>query len=408
MLVPIDTEAALRILPQPVASWKERTVPAWRIIDDETSRARLTGRVVLVGSGAPEVGDLRQTPVSATTPAVQIQADALMTLVGSALPRRPTWVSKIEILGAAALGLIAIALSIFIRPVAATIFAGLLCLIWFGGAIGAFAWERTLIDMAGPPLIAVMVFASTTLGTYVQNEQLVRALRRQFEQHLAPDVVKRLVDTPNMLRLRGESREVTALFTDIEGFTSLTDRSDPIEVLKLLDEYLTIVTNIIVAHGGMVDKLIGDGVFALFNAPLDLADHTRHAVATANVIIAATENYRNSPIAERLALGRTRVGIETGAAIVGDIGGGSRLDYTALGNVVNTASRLEGINKEFGTSICIGPIAASMLAPHEIERLGAVEVRGLSGKMEVFTVAKPRVQKELPAGPPPMQHLTAE
>ena len=330
LLIPIDKEAALRILPEPAASWKERTIPAWRIIDDEASRARLAGRIVLVGSGAPEVGDLRETPASATTPSVQIQADALATLVGSVLPRRPPWVSKAEIFGAAVLGLIAIALAIFCRPLAATVLAGLVCLIWIAGAITAFVWERTLIDMAGPPLIAGMVFAATTLGTYVQNERLARALRRRFEQHLPPDVVKRLVDAPNILRLSGESREVTALFTDIEGFSSLTDRSDATEVLALLDEYLTIVTDTVVAHGGMVDKLIGDGVFALFNAPLDLADHVRHAVAAANAIIAATESYRETALAVKLGLGRTRIGIETGAAIVGDVGGGSKLDYTAL------------------------------------------------------------------------------
>ena len=208
--------------------------------------------------------------------------------------------------------------------------------------------------------------------------------------------------------LMARVREVTALFTDIEGFTSLTDRSDATEVLKLLDEYLAIVTDIVVAHGGMVDKLIGDGVFALFNVPLDLADHARHAVAAANAIVAATENYRKSPLAVKLALGRTRVGIEAGAAIVGDVGGGSKLDYTALGSVVNTASRLEGINKEFKTSICIGPNAASRLRHHEIKRLGVIEVRGRAATMEVFTVPGLGLEKELPAGLLPNDRLTAK
>jgi adenylate cyclase len=303
------------------------------------------------------------------------------------LPRRPSWVPQAELFGAAALGLVAIAIAIFRRPVAAAALVGILCLSWLLGAVSAFVWKETLIDMAGPPLLAVMVFAATTLGGYAQNERLVRALRRRFEQHLAPDVVERLVNAPNMLRLNGESREVTALFTDIEGFTSLTDRSDATEVLQLLDEYLTIITDIVVAHGGMVDKLIGDGVFALFNAPLDLPDHTHHAVAAAKDIIAATEEYRTKPLAVRLGLGRTRIGIESGTAIVGDVGGGTKLDYTAFGNVVNTASRLEGVNKEFGTSICIGPTAASMMALNEIGRLGTIQVRGRSATLEVFTLA---------------------
>ena len=161
-------------------------------------------------------------------------------------------------------------------------------------------------------------------------------------------------------------------------------------MLRLLDDYLTIVTDTIVGHGGMVDKLIGDGVFAIFNAPLDLTDHARHSVDAAKAIISATENYRKTPLAAKLALGRTRIGIESGTAIVGDVGGGSKLDYTALGTVVNTASRLESINKEFKTSICIGPVAASSLRRDEIERLGTIKIRGRNAKMEVFTVARPQ------------------
>ena len=139
------------------------------------------------------------------------------------------------------------------------------------------------------------------------------------------------------------------MFTDIEGFTALTDRSEATEVVQLLDGYLGMVTDIVVANRGMVDKLVGDGVFALFNVPLDLADHARHAVVCAKAIIEATENYRKTPLAMKLGLGRTRVGIETGPAIVGDVGGGNKLEYTALGNVVNTASQLEGMNKELKT-----------------------------------------------------------
>jgi adenylate cyclase len=399
---PIDADASLRVLPRPTRSWSERTIPAWKVLDDPASRARLAGRIVLVGSGAPEVNDLRQTPVSEIAPSVQIQADAVETLLGNALPRRPPWISGTEILGATILCLVAIAIALFRRPVAATTLAGVLCLAWAACAIGAFLWHRFLVDMAGPPALAVVVFAATALGGYAQNERRERRLRRRFEQHLAPDVVQRLVDDPTMLRLGGETREVTAMFTDIEGFTSLTDRSDAGEVVRLLDGYLAIVTDTVVAHCGMVDKLIGDGVFALFNVPLDLANHARHALDCANAIVAATENYRNTPLALKLELGRTRVGIESGSAIVGDVGGGSKLDYTALGNVVNTASRLEGMNKELKTSICIGPEAAARLDDAQIERVSTVKVRGRSAAVDVFTVAGWSAQNAPPPGAAPL------
>ena len=407
--VPIDADAALRILPRPSGLWSQRTIPAWKILDnDETARTRLAGGIALVGSGAPEVGGLRATPASATAPSVQIQADALETLIGGVLPSRPWWVGQVEIVGAVLLCLAAIALAMFRRPVTATVLAGLLCLAWLAGTIGAFLAQHLLIDMAGPPAIAIVVFAATALGSYAQNERLERALRRRFEQHLAPDLVKRLVDAPRMLRLSGEIREVTAMFTDIENFTGLTERSDAADVVRLLNEYMAIVTDAMVAYGGMVDQLMGDGVFALFNVPLDLDDHVRRALAAAKAIVAATEDYRKTPLALKLALGRTRVGIETGTAIVGDVGGGHKLDYTAVGIVVNTASRLQSLNKEFETSICIGPKAAASLAEHEVERLGATIVRGRSAEMDVFTVAGWRAQSEPPAAVAPVEQRAAE
>jgi adenylate cyclase len=397
LTAPIDADAALRILQRPAGSWPERTIPAWKILTDEESRARLAGRVVLVGSGAPEVGGLRDTPVSATTPSVQIQADAVETLAGNFLPRRPSWLPQVEILGTALLCLVAIALAVFCRPVAATVLAALLCVSWSIAAIGAFLSERLLIDMAGPPAIAIVAFAASALGSYAQNERRQRALRRRFEQHLAPDVVKRLIDAPGVLRLDGEIREVTAMFTDIEGFTALTERSDAGDVLQLLDGYLAIVTDIVIAHGGMVDKLIGDGVFALFNAPLDLPNHARCAVDAAKAIVAASDDYRQTPLATKLGLDRTRIGIESGTAIVGDIGGGKKVDYTALGNVVNTASRLEGLNKDFNTSICIGPAAAAALDAGEVDRLATVTLRGHSAEIDVFTVAASHAERNPPA-----------
>jgi adenylate cyclase len=403
---PLDPDASMRVYARPRTAWRERTVPAWKIFDEATSRSPLAKHIVLVGSGAPEVGGLRETPVSATTPAVQIQADAVETLLGNALPQRPSWVSGAESAGAVALCVLAIGFAMFRRPVGATVLTVAACVVWEAGAVAAFLGDRLLVDMAGPPALALAVFTLTALGSYAQNERRERALRRRFEQHLAPDVVKRLVDNPNMLRLSGESREVTALFTDIEGFTSLTERCEAVEVVRLLDGYLAVVTDIVVAHGGMVDKLIGDGVFALFNVPLDLADHPRKAVACAQAIVTATDAFRGSPLAVKLELGRTRVGLETGTAIVGDIGGGNKLDYTALGNVVNTAARLEGLNKELKTSICIGAGAAAYLEASEVEWLGTMPVRGRSVAVDVFTVARWRMQVR-PAAAPPSSGETA-
>ncbi|MDP3320694.1 MAG: adenylate/guanylate cyclase domain-containing protein, partial [Bosea sp. (in: a-proteobacteria)] len=209
-------------------------------------------------------------------------------------------------------------------------------------------------------------------------------LRRRFEQHLAPGVVERIVADPGSLKLSGERREVTALFTDIEGFTQTTREAGPEQLVAVLDGYFEGVTRIVGAHGGMVDKLVGDAVHALFNAPFDLEDHPRRALACAVAILDWTETYRATGLAAAIGLGRTRQGLETGIAIVGDVGVGAKLDYTAHGEAVNMAARLEALNKELGSSICVGPVAASRCDPALLRLLGTVELRGV-GPVAVST-----------------------
>jgi adenylate cyclase len=172
---------------------------------------------------------------------------------------------------------------------------------------------------------------------------------------LAPAVVERIAANPSVLKLRGERRQITALFTDVENFTGMTRRAEPEALVALLDEYFEGVAQIVIDHGGMIDKLIGDGVHALFNTPVDLEDHPVKAVHCAIMIHEWTEAFRRTPAAQRLGFGRTRIGVETGDTIVGDVGIRTKLDYTAYGDAINAAARLETANKELGTSICIGP-----------------------------------------------------
>jgi adenylate cyclase len=224
--------------------------------------------------------------------------------------------------------------------------------------------------------VAVMSFAATG-----HREALVRS---RFEQHLAPAVVRRILERPSMLKLSGERREITALFTDVEGFTAMTHHIDPEILVNALDNYFEGMANIIIAHGGMIDKIVGDGVHALFNAPYDLEDHPQKAVQCAIALCSWSEAFRHRPEIATIGFGRTRVGLETGPAIVGDVGIRAKLDYTAHGDAVNVAARLEAANKELGSSICIGPVAASRCDQSLLRPLGKILVRGRDGAMTVF------------------------
>ena len=379
--LPLQSDAMLRLRGAVAAA----VISATSMMEQPETRAALAGCIVLIGSSAPEAGGLRVTPASPATPSVLLQAEAIETILRGQVLVRPHWAGVVEIVGAALLGLCCLLLAARLRPAKATMCALLLCLGWTAASAGTVPGANVLVDPAGPPLIAIITFAVATLGRFVRDEWRARLLRLSFEQHLAPEVVRRIAADPSALRLQGEMREITSLFTDIEGFTSMTERAEPAELVALLDAYFDVATRIITDHGGMIDKIMGDAIHAIFNAPLELADHPRRAVDSALALLVGTEAVRNSPLGQRLQLGRTRIGIETGPAIVGDVGGNRKLDYTAHGNAVNAAARLEAANKDLGSTVCIGPGTAARLDPAMLRPIGAITPRGQSAPLVVYT-----------------------
>jgi adenylate cyclase len=197
-------------------------------------------------------------------------------------------------------------------------------------------------------------------------------------------VVARLAEPGTAVKLAGEERIVTALFTDIEGFTAMTARAGHRELVRLLDGYFEGLSRIVVSHGGMVDKIVGDALHAFFNMPLDQPEHERHALACAAEIQVFAERYRAKADAAAAGFGRTRIGIETGPALVGDVGAGGKLDYSAHGAAVNLAARLQEANKLTGTAILAGPgLRAAAPAGWRFDRKGSYDLRGF-GPTEVF------------------------
>jgi adenylate cyclase len=327
--------------------------------------------------------------VAAAAEWARLPADIVAMFDAAKSAPRPTWADRAEIAGAVGLGVLAVLLATLRRPLAATMLTLILCLAWTAGAVGLGLARQNLVDFAGPPLLALIAFVPTAIAACMFARRHARALQHHFGERLSPDVLKRIGDDPSVLKLSGEYRDVTVLFADIDGFTKLAEQAEPADVVQVLDGYLAVLTGEVHAHGGMIDRRVGDSVFVLFNAPVDLADHPRRAIACARAIVAATEAYRQTSLAKKLSLGRTRIGIETGPAIVGDVGGGRSFDYAVHGEVMVTVSRLEVANKALGTSICIGPGTASRLAPRELVQRGSLAVRGRAGSFPVYTLAPP-------------------
>jgi adenylate cyclase len=361
------------------------TLRAEELLAGTADPARLKGRLVFLGSSAPEAGGLRLTPVDPFMPSVDIAAQAAEQIIQGHVPYRAMAMNGAEAAAGAVLGLLAVMLVIFTAPL--TAIGGTLLLLagWIALAAYLTVGRLWLTDPALPALVALVAFQGAGLAhfAFVYRQRL--AIERRFALHLAPEVVRRIADNPDELKLAGESRIVTAMITDIEGFTALTERLGPEAIVALLDRYFDMVAGIIVAHGGMIDKMVGDAVHGLFNAPVALPDHAKKAVLCATAIVTATEKFRREAECARAGLGRTRIGVETGLAVLGEVGLGTKRDYTAYGRVVNVASRLQAANKIFGSSIATGPGTAAALAGEiPLRPLGRTKLAGLEDEIEIF------------------------
>lgn len=218
------------------------------------------------------------------------------------------------------------------------------------------------------------------------QRQLVEAerVRTNLSRFFSPNLAYQLVNNPEELEVGSERKDLTFLFTDLTEFTGLVENSEPALIVTLLNEYLDEMTNIVFDHGGTVDKVVGDAIHAIFGAPQPQPDHARHAVQCALDMDAFATEFMKKKQAEGIALGPTRIGVNSGAAMVGNFGGETLFDYTAHGEAINIAARLETANKVLGTRICVSGETVSRIRDFHGRPVGALMLRGKTDAVEVF------------------------
>jgi adenylate cyclase len=382
--IALPHDGLLRLAPGSPSRHMVRTLSAVDVIEGRFDRDRLKDALVLLGGSAPELNGLRKTPGDPLTPSVQIQADAVEQMAANRVPSTLTAAAIAQPLTILIIGALAVVLGRALPPAAGgAILGGTIALLWIT-AIMVSVFADRLADPLTPSIAAVVVFTMTAGTAYSVTRRREALVYHRLEQHLAPAVVRRIVEQPDLVKLSGERREVTSLFTDIESFTATMHRAGPEELVTTLDQYFEGIADIVIKHGGMLDKIVGDGVHALFNVPLDLDEHPRRAIECAIAIQDWSEGFRRRAPAAKIGLGRTRIGIESGAAIVGDVGIQSKLDYTAHGDAVNMASRLQDSNKVLGSTICVGPGAAARCEAPLLRPIGQLAIRGREEPIAVF------------------------
>ncbi|MBI2624606.1 adenylate/guanylate cyclase domain-containing protein [Candidatus Parcubacteria bacterium] len=349
------------------------------------------GAIVFVGATAPNLHDTVLTPISrgSAMPGVELHAQiADQILQGFSRSAIPRWATALLIL---ALGLAIM----FTFPRNARLWhAGLIAFV-FGltyNGLTLLAFSRGLVmNMLWPNVAIAGVVVGVVATEYLTASRERRFIRETFSRYVSADVVAHLLEHPERLRLGGEARTLTILFSDIRGFTSLSERLRPAELTRVLNRYLTRMSAAIMAEGGVLDKYIGDAVMAFWGAPIEQRDHASRAVKAALAMQQALREFNAELDREGLPQIAIGIGINTGEVIVGNMGSDQRFDYTVIGDAVNLASRLEGLNKVYGTTALVSGETAAAWADSGVtyREVDRVAVKGKAQAVPIFEVTQP-------------------
>jgi adenylate cyclase len=384
--IEIPTDESGRMLINYLGSFK--TFPHYSITDILHKRLPpelFKDKIVLVGVTAIGVYDLRVTPFSPVYPGVEIHANVIDNILHQNFLKHSIWTKGLDVLSIICFGLI-MGLAV---PRLKAVQGILLCL----GLLVVFVIANTFIfihynvwlNLIYPTLTMMTVYLGITVYRYVTEEREKKKIRGAFQYYLTASVITEMLKDPSKLKLGGDKKDLTVLFSDIRGFTTVSEKLSPEDLVHLLNEYLTAMTDIVFKYDGLLDKYMGDAVMAVYGAPLDQPDHALRACLTALDMINALKKLQEKWSAEGRPVLDIGVGINSGAMVVGNMGSEMRFDYTVMGDSVNLGSRLEGINKEYGTNIVISEFTYAAVKDALLCReLDSVRVKGKKLPVKIY------------------------
>ena len=365
-----------------------KTFPHYSVSDILKGRIppdRFKGKIVLVGATATGIFDLRVTPFSTVYPGVEIHATVIDNILHRKFLVHSDWTRFLDVCVIVLAGLV---MGFAVPRVSALtgigLSLGLICA-FVAANTAVFIKSNTWMNLVYPLLTMMTIYLGITVYRYVTEEREKRRVRGAFQHYLNPSVVNEILKDPSKLKLGGDRKNLSVLFSDIRGFTSISEKLTPEELVHLLNEYMTAMTEIIFKYGGLLDKYIGDSIMAVFGAPLDQQDHALRACRTGIEMMDALRGLREKWAAEGRPYVDIGIGINTGDMVVGNMGSRMRFDYTVMGDSVNLASRLEGTNKEYGTNIIISEFTHAQVREELICReLDAIRVKGKERPVRIF------------------------
>ena len=405
----INTDRDGTVWPYFTETQPYRYVSVGDVLEGKAPPNRLKNHLVLVGTSAIGLEDFRPSPLGTLIPGVGIHAQVIENALSKQFLSRPNWALGAEIVAFAMAGLLAIIIVPFLGALWSAVAAGVLMATWVGGSWFAFDQYRFLVDPVFPSVGVALIFMMLATLNYLREEQQRKQIRGAFGQYVSPDLVNQLSDQPDSLTLGGETRELSVLFSDVRGFTAISEsyKANPQGLTELMNLFLTTLSDAILRYRGTIDKFMGDAVMAFWNAPLENEKHAEMSCEAALDMIDDVDALNAKMLAEYEATPEEErgdyhainvgIGINSGTCVVGNMGSRNRFDYTALGDTVNLASRLEGQSKPYGIKIVLGQNTAEMVeenfATLEVDMIrvkGKTEperIYGLFGRKDMLETA---------------------
>lgn len=374
----------------------ERYIPAWKVLSGEADNAQIAGHILFIGTSAKGLLDLKVNPLGGTIPGVEVHTQLVEQMMQKSYLLHPDWSAA-----ATALFLVIswIILNLLVSRSSAMLLA-FMAIGWLGitcsGTWLAFTRSKILIDPLFPSLTVAAMYISCSFFRFLETERDRRWIRDAFSSYISPNLVRHLIENPSLLKIGGENRECSFVLTDLAGFTTFMEKSDPAAVVSLLNDYIDEMLKIAFRYDATLDRIVGDAIALIFSAPVIQEDHAARAVACAVDLDVFARKFSEDKQQQGIPLGGTRIGVHTGMVIIGNFGGKTMFDYRALGDPINTCSRLETVNKHLGTRICVSRETVDKCPGFSGRPIGTLVLKGKSQGIETF---EPLTRAEMASAP---------
>ncbi|MBB6489557.1 CHASE2 domain-containing protein [Rhizobium lusitanum] len=371
----------------------KRYISAGKVLVPESAstdiRAAIEGSIVFIGTSASGLQDVRTTALGENVPGVSIHAQIVEQILSGRFLSRPDWADGLEILSIAVLGSLLVIVTTFVNPAFALACGLLITFFALVASWIAFLYGGLLFDPLAPIVSGSITHFAATAFRFLVTDRERRDVRRAFGHYLSPSLLHRIEHTRNALRLGGDERELTVMFVDVRNFTQISEEITPSAVVAFLNTLLDALSHHVIANDGTLDKFIGDSIMAFWNAPVDVSDHAGKAVRAA---LGMRETLARLNSSDAFGFGDERqvaigIGIHTGLACVGNMGAETRFNYTAVGDAVNIAARIESACKDINFDILVSEPTAGLLPDCALLEAGALTLKGKSMRTRLFAVA---------------------